>query len=84
MRTASAVSRHRSTGPVLLFALLILAGCSGKNTGDRADRLPEKIPDSVLAKSKLPNANAVGAALRLQDSAAARRAREDTISGLVP
>ena len=62
----------------------MLVGCSGKNTGDRADRVPEKIPDSVLAKSRLPNANAVGAALRLQDSAAARRAREDSVASAVP
>jgi len=68
----------------LLFGLLILAGCGGKNTGDRADRLPAKIPDSVLAKSKLPNANAVGAALRLQDTATARRAREDSVAGGIP
>lgn len=75
---------ERSTGTALLAALMVLAGCSDKNTGVRADKLPEKIPDSVLAKSKLPNANAVGAALRLQDSAAARRAREDSISQAVP
>lgn len=78
------VNGERSTGAALLAAVMILAGCSGKNTGVRADKLPEKIPDSVLAKSKLPNANAVGAALRLQDSAAARRAREDSISSGVP
>ena len=71
---------ERLAGTAWLAGLLLLAGCSGKNTGDRADRLPEKIPDSVLAKSKLPNANAVGAALRLQDTAAARRAREDSIA----
>ena len=68
----------------MLFGLALMCGCSGKNTGVRADKLPERIPDSVLAKSKLPNANAVGAALRLQDTAAARRAREDSISGAVP
>ena len=68
----------------MLFGLLLLSGCSGKNTGLRADKLPEKIPDSVLAKSKLPNANAVGAALRLQDSAAARRAREDSVARAAP
>ena len=74
----------RSAGPALLFGLALMCGCSGKNTGVRADKLPERIPDSVLAKSKLPNANAVGAALRLKDSAAARRAREDSVSIVVP
>jgi hypothetical protein len=78
------VNRQRSTGPALLTALALLCGCSGKNTGVRADRIPEKIPDSVLAKSKLPNANGVGAALRLQDTAAARRAREDSIARVIP
>ena len=84
MRTASRVNGQRSTGTALLFALALLGGCSGKNTGLRADKLPEKIPDSVLAKSKLPNANAVGAALRLQDTATARRAREDSVAGGIP
>jgi hypothetical protein len=78
------VNGERSTGTALLFGLLMLVGCGGKNTGDRAERLPEKIPDSVLAKSKLPNANAVGAALRLQDTAAARRAREDSVARAAP
>ena len=64
---------QRSTAPALLCGLLILVGCGGKT-----EQPPERIPDTVLAKSKLPNANAVGAALRLQDSAAARRAREDS------
>lgn len=36
--------------------------------------------DSVLAGSKLPGARGVGGALRASDSAAARRAREDSIS----
>lgn len=68
----------------MFFGLALLCGCGGKNTGARADKLPEKIPDSVLAKSKLPGAPGVAAAMRLQDSAAARRAREDSIARAVP
>jgi hypothetical protein len=77
--TASTVNGQRSTGTALLVGLAILSGCGGKT-----EPPPEHIPDTVLAKSRLPNANAVGAALRLQDSAAARRAREDSISRQVP
>jgi hypothetical protein len=59
----------------LLLALVVMAGCSGKT-----EQPPDHIPDTVLAKSKLPNANAVGAALRLRDTATARRAREDSVA----
>ena len=76
------MSGERLAGRALLLGLLLLAGCGGKNSS--AETPPQGIPDTVLAKSKLPNANAVGAALRLQDTAAARRAREDSISGQVP
>ncbi|HEY9519251.1 MAG TPA: hypothetical protein VIQ98_08315 [Gemmatimonadales bacterium] len=79
MRTASTVNGQRSSGPALLFGLLVLVGCGGKT-----EQPPERIPDTVLAKSKLPNANAVGAALRLQDTAAARRAREDSVARAAP
>jgi hypothetical protein len=65
----------------LLIGLAVLSGCGGKNSSAGK---PERIPDTVLAKSTLPNANAVGAALRLQDSAAARRAREDSVARAVP
>jgi len=79
VRTASTVNGQRSTGPALLLGLVILAGACGKT-----EQPPERIPDTVLAKSKLPNANAVGAALRLQDTAAARRAREDSVARAAP
>jgi hypothetical protein len=72
------VNGQRSTGSALLFGLLMLVGCG------KTEQPPEHIPDTLLAKSKLPNANAVGAALRLQDSAAARRAREDSVASAVP
>ena len=82
MRTASTVNGQRSTGKALLIGLAILSGCAGKDS--TAEKPPERIADTVLAKSKLPNANAVGAALRLQDTAAARRAREDSVARAAP
>ncbi len=75
---------QRSTGKAALLGLLLLAGCGGKSTSARAEHPAAGVQESALAKSKLPGASGVGAAMRLQDSAAARRAREDSISGVSP
>ena len=72
------MSGERLAGRALVLGFLLLAGCG------KTEQPPEHIPDTVLAKSKLPNANAVGAAMRLQDTAAARRAREDSVARAVP
>lgn len=57
---------------VVLFAL----GCAGSKPTARTER--ER--DSTIAQSRLPGAGGVKAALRVSDSAAARRARLDSVA----
>lgn len=61
--------------PVLTLAVVLslLSGC-----GSDGEAQPEAIPDSVLGASKLPGAAGVRGALNAADSAAVRRAREDS------
>jgi hypothetical protein len=58
--------------PALLFAL----SCSGSKPPARTER--ER--DSTIAQSRLPGAGGVKAALKVSDSAAARRARLDSVA----
>jgi hypothetical protein len=64
---------------VLLLALAILhAACGGpEGESEQASRLTQAERDSVLAKSILPGAAAVGRALEVADSANVRTARID-------
>jgi len=55
---------------------LMLAGCAGKKPPERTER--ER--DSLIAQSRLPGAAGVKAALKVSDSAAARRARLDSVA----
>lgn len=64
--------------------LLLLAGCAGKSTSSRAEHPSAQAQDSAIARSNLPGAKGVGAAMRLQDSANARRKREDSVSNAIP
>jgi len=54
----------------------MLAGCAGKKPPERTER--ER--DSLIAQSRLPGAAGVKAALKVSDSAAARRARLDSVA----
>ena len=74
----------RSTGTAFLFGLMLVVGCGGKAKSARIEHPAAGVQESALAKSKLPGASGVGTAMRLQDSAAARRAREDSISRTPP
>ena len=66
---------QRIRGAVLALSAL-LAGCSGSSPGSSQTPASARVRESTLATSKLPGAAGVGAALRVSDSAAARRARE--------
>lgn len=63
------------------FLLTGLLGCGGGEPAERP-RTPEaqRARDSVLGASDLPGAQGVQRALEVSDSAAARRAREDSIA----
>ena len=63
---------------------LALAACGGKDTSARTEHPAAGAQESVLAKSKLPGASGVGAALKVSDSAAARRKLADSIATSPP
>lgn len=68
----------------VMLAVLTLAACGGGNEAEqgsavRRDTLTRRQRDSIIGASSLPGAGGVRGALRAQDSAAARRARADSI-----
>jgi hypothetical protein len=67
-------------GCLVVLTALALAGCAGGGEPKPAVQKTERERDSVLGASKIPGARGVGAALKVSDSAAARRAREDSAS----
>ena len=64
----------------MVLSVLAVGGCASRDEPKPAARKTERERDSVLGASKIPGAGGVGAALRVSDSAAARRAREDSAS----
>lgn len=65
---------------VPLALLVLLAACSGapKSTVAQRDTLTERQRDSILAQSKLPNAAAIGKAMKVADSTSAHIRAADT------
>ena len=62
--------------------LLVSAACGGKSDQARkaaADSLSERQRDSILAKSSIPGASAVGRAMTAADSTSARVQASDTV-----
>jgi hypothetical protein len=80
------VNGERLTGAALLAGLCFLAACGpSRNPPELAKQpLSTRARESALAKSGLPGATGIGAALRVSDSADARRKREDSVSNAVP
>lgn len=63
-----------------LALLVVLAACGGraKSTAAQKDTLTERQHDSILAQSKLPNAAAIGKAMKVADSTSAHIRAADT------
>ena len=68
----------------MVMGLVLIASCGGKDTSSRAEHPAAGAQDSAIARSNLPGAKGVGAAMRAADSAAARRVREDSTSNAPP
>jgi len=65
----------------LLVGLLLLSACGRSGKGDASrDTLTERQHDSILAKSSIPGASAVGRALKAADSTNARIRGTDSVS----
>lgn len=63
--------------------LVIGAACAGGagEEGAAGDTLTRRERDSLIGQSRLPGAQGVRGAMRAADSAAARAARADSVSG---
>ncbi len=66
---------------IVLTVTILLAACSGGDGGEAtSDTLTRRQRDSIIGESSLPGAGGVRGALRASDSAAARRARRDSVA----
>jgi len=68
----------------MLSALLLTAACGGGHSADtrsaaNRDTLTERQRDSILARSRIPGASAVGRAMSAADSTSARVHAADTM-----
>jgi len=66
---------------VLLVSVFVIAACgkSGSNDAAKRDTLTERQHDSILARSQIPGAKAVGRAMTAADSMSARVQASDTV-----
>ena len=68
---------------ILPLLVLSLAACSGERADKQAvnrDTLTERQKDSILAKSRIPGASAVGRAMTAADSTSAGSHRADSVA----
>ncbi len=75
------VSSRRCQLRALILSFLVIAACgkSGSNDAARRDTLTERQHDSILARSQIPGAKAVGRAMTAADSMSARVRASDTV-----
>jgi hypothetical protein len=71
------------TGWAVLLLASAIQGCSG-GRGEADEPTSRREQDSILGASRLPGAQGGSAATKVADSAAARRAREDSTSAGAP
>ena len=69
----------RFPGFVVCLSLAMACG-TGKSDQTAADTLTERQQDSILANSTIPNARAVGGAMRAADSTSAGILRADSVA----
>jgi hypothetical protein len=68
---------------LLVVPLCFIVACAGSDKSDQAvnrDTLTQRQKDSILANSRIPNAGAVGRAMKSADSASARALRADSVA----
>jgi hypothetical protein len=65
---------------VVTIAIVLLTACGTGKSDQSADTLTQRQKDSILANSKLPNARAVGNAMRAADSVNVRVLRADSLA----
>jgi hypothetical protein len=66
--------------PVLVLALAACGGGSADKQAVNRDTLTERQRDSILAKSRIPGASAVGRAMTAADSTSAGAHRADSVA----
>ncbi|MGH2627718.1 MAG: hypothetical protein ACRDHY_13830 [Anaerolineales bacterium] len=68
----------------LTILLLTVTACGGSDSGSQQtvnrDTLTQRQKDSILAKSSIPGASAVGRAMRAADSTSAGIRRADSVA----
>lgn len=67
----------RILGPCLVLLLVACSGGKPEQTVNR-DTLTQRQKDSILAQSRIPNAAAVGRAMKAADSASRRALQADS------
>ena len=81
MTAPSVIGRRLSVVAASCGAVLVIVACGGAGGSRNAagDTLSERQRDSILAKSRIPGASAVGRAMTAADSTSARVQASDTV-----